>query len=52
MKGGEYRILKLNREALKTSLRWISYYSGFWNQAFDNRDSLIKKENKDGVDGQ
>lgn len=45
-KQGKYRVLSLNRDSLESSLKWISYYSNFWNQSFDKLDYLINK-NKD-----
>ena len=47
-KQGKYRILSLNREALRPSLEWISFYSRFWNESFDKLDDLINKSNSDG----
>lgn len=44
---GKYRVLSLNRNALKTSLEWISYYSNFWNESFDKLDDLINQQNQD-----
>ena len=38
---GKYRILSLNRNSLKPSLEWISYYSNFWNESFDKLDEII-----------
>ena len=45
---GKYRILSLNKEALKVSLTWVSYYSDFWNQSFDQLDDLINNNNTFG----
>ena len=42
-KQGKYRILKLNRKALQSSLEWMSYYSNFWNESFDKLEELIDK---------
>ena len=47
-KQGKYRILSLNREALRPSLEWISFYSRFWNESFDKLDELINKSNSNG----
>ncbi len=47
-KQGKYRILSLNRNSLKSSLEWISYFSNFWNESFDKLDALINKTNLDG----
>ena len=47
-KQGKYRMLSLNREALKPTLRWISYYSNFWNESFDKLDEIINQKNLDG----
>lgn len=44
---GKHAFCSLEHEALKKSLRWISYYSNFWNQSFDKLDTLIMVE-KDG----
>ena len=40
-KQGKYRVLSLNRNSLESSLKWISYYSDFWNESFDKLDDLI-----------
>lgn len=45
-KAGKYRTLSLNRNPLKESLEWISFYSSFWNESFDKLDGQIQKENK------
>lgn len=47
-KQGKYRILTLNKEALKPTLEWISYYSKFWNESFDKLDDAINKSKSDG----
>ena len=44
-KKGKYRVLSLNRDSLKLTLKWISYYSNFWNESFDKLDHLIQEEN-------
>ncbi len=44
---GKFFVCSLNHESLRTSLKWISYYSNFWNSSFNKLDKLIKK-NKDG----
>ncbi len=49
-KQGKYRILTLNKKALSPSLKWIAYYSNFWNHSFDHLNALINLENKDGAD--
>jgi len=45
---GKYRILSLNRDSLRPSLEWISYYSNFWNESIDKLDALINKKQSDG----
>lgn len=45
-KEGKYRVLSLNREAFRTSLEWMSYYSDFWNESFDTLDKLINLQHK------
>ena len=45
---GKYRVLSLNRHALKSTLKWLSFYTDFWNQSFDNLDAQIRKEKSDG----
>ncbi len=49
-KQGKYRILSLNREVLQEPLRWISYYSNFWNESFDQLSELIDQQQRDGAD--
>ena len=49
-KQGKYRVLSLNKSALKTTLSWISYYSDFWNQSFDQLDQRINSQKDDGKD--
>ena len=44
---GKYRLLSINKDALKASLEWISYYSDFWNESFDKLDNLINNKNND-----
>lgn len=44
---GKFFMCSLNHDTLKTSLKWISYYSNFWNGSFNKLDKLIKKD-KDG----
>ncbi|MEP1093463.1 MAG: metalloregulator ArsR/SmtB family transcription factor [Cyclobacteriaceae bacterium] len=46
-KQGKFVICSLDHATLKKSLKWISYYSNFWNESFNKLDGLIKKE-KDG----
>lgn len=46
-KQGKYRILSLNKKAFDPSVKWISYYSNFWNKSFDKLDELINKANDD-----
>jgi len=46
-KQGKFFICSLNHNGLKESLKWISYYSNFWNQSFNKLDTLIKKEKND-----
>jgi DNA-binding transcriptional ArsR family regulator len=46
-KQGKYRILSLNHVALITSLRWISFYSNFWNDSFEKLDNLIQSTSGD-----
>lgn len=46
-KQGKFMICSLDHEALKKSLKWISYYSNFWNESFNKLDGLIKKEKND-----
>ena len=48
-KQGKYRVLSLNRDSLRHSLEWISYYSSFWEDSFDRLDELIHK-NRPGED--
>lgn len=45
-KAGKYRTLILNRNQLKESLEWISYYSSFWNESFNKLEEQINAENK------
>lgn len=47
-KKGKYRLLSLNRNSLKSSLKWISFYSSFWNDSFDKLEKQINQENLDG----
>lgn len=42
-KDGKYRRLSLNRKALMDSVKWISYYSSFWNESFDQLEQLVNK---------
>ena len=42
-KQGKYRILSLNRDALKPTLQWISYFSDFWNESFENLEEMINQ---------
>jgi len=44
-KKGKYRVLTLNRNSLKSTLEWTSYYSSFWNESFDKLEELINQEN-------
>ncbi len=44
-KQGKYRILSLNKESFQEPLKWISYYSNFWNDSFDQLNELINQEN-------
>ncbi|MEK6155293.1 metalloregulator ArsR/SmtB family transcription factor [Flavobacteriaceae bacterium 3-367] len=44
-KKGKYRILSLNRKALRPTLKWISYYSNFWNESFDKLEEQIGNQN-------
>lgn len=44
-KAGKYRTLTLNRDPLKESLEWISYYSSFWDESFNKLEEQIKNEN-------
>ena len=46
-KKGKFRVLSLNRKALKLPLEWISYYSNFWNESFDKLDALINEQYED-----
>ena len=41
---GKFFVCSLNHEALNSSLKWISYYSNFWNESFNKLDKLIKKQ--------
>lgn len=45
---GKFRIITLNRDPLKASLEWISYYSRFWNESFDKLEEMIDQENEGG----
>ncbi len=47
-KQGKYRVLSLNRNALQLPLEWISFYSNFWNESFDELNDLINKNKIDG----
>ncbi|MEM7367573.1 MAG: metalloregulator ArsR/SmtB family transcription factor [Bacteroidota bacterium] len=47
-KEGKYRVLSLNRHAFRESLRWMSFYSNFWNESFDQLDALIQQKKSDG----
>ncbi|MFX3625821.1 MAG: ArsR/SmtB family transcription factor [bacterium] len=47
-KQGKYRVLRLNKEALEPTLKWISHYSDFWNQSFDKLGEEINKSNERG----
>ena len=44
---GKFYVCSLNHEALKSSLKWISYYSNFWSESFNKLDKMIKLD-KDG----
>ena len=46
-KKGKYTICSLNHEALKKSLKWISFYSNFWKESFNKLDHLIKNQKND-----
>ena len=46
-KEGKYRPLSLNRLALREVLEWVSYYSNFWNESFDQLDELINQSRTD-----
>jgi DNA-binding transcriptional ArsR family regulator len=48
VKKGKYRELSLNQNSFKQALEWISYYSNFWNESFDQLDSLVNRQNKYG----
>jgi DNA-binding transcriptional ArsR family regulator len=43
-KVGKHRILSLNQKALKDALKWMTHYSDFWNQSFDQLEHLIQQE--------
>ncbi|MCE7991520.1 MAG: winged helix-turn-helix transcriptional regulator [Roseivirga sp.] len=43
---GKYRKLSLNREALGVSMKWIAYFSDFWNQSFDKLSQQIDHNEK------
>ncbi|MGX1929005.1 ArsR/SmtB family transcription factor [Flagellimonas sp. 2504JD4-2] len=43
---GKYRILSLNRSSMESTLKWITYYSSFWNDSFDKLELLIQKQNQ------
>ena len=47
-KQGKYRVLSLNKSALKEPLEWISHHSDFWNASFDKLNVLIDRETPDG----
>lgn len=44
---GKFMVCSLNYDTLRISLKWISYYSKFWNSSFNKLDKLIKQK-KDG----
>ena len=46
-KQGKFSICSLDHEAMKKSLKWISCYSGFWNESFNKLDGLIRKQKND-----
>ncbi|MCP4457573.1 MAG: winged helix-turn-helix transcriptional regulator [Cytophagales bacterium] len=46
-KQGKFMICSLNHQALTDSLKWISYYSNFWNESFNKLEGLIKKQKND-----
>ena len=46
---GKFRVLSLNRHALKESFEWVSFYSNFWETSFDRLErQLNEHESKDG----
>ena len=47
-KKGKYRELSLNRDTLKQTFEWVSYYSKFWNESFDKLDELVNRQNTGG----
>ena len=46
-KQGKFMICSLNHQAFSDSLKWISYYSNFWNESFTKLDAIIKKQPND-----
>ncbi len=40
---GKFRVLSLNKDALTDSLKWIAYYSNFWESSFDRLEKQIAK---------
>ena len=47
-KQGKYRFLQLNKNSFQPSLKWISYFSGFWNGSFDKLENIINQKNASG----
>ena len=41
---GKYKVCSLNAESMKETLKWIAYFSWFWNESFDRLDELIEQE--------
>ncbi len=45
-KKGKFVECSVNRATLKEPLKWISYYSDFWNDSFSRLDKIIKDQDK------
>ena len=44
---GKYQICSLRQDAFADSLKWISYYSNFWNESLDQLAALIQEQSSD-----
>lgn len=47
---GKYKVLSLNRTALRIPLAWMAQYSDFWNASFDKLNKLIDGHEIHGKD--
>ena len=48
VRNGKFRVLSLRHRALSPVLKWITYYSDFWNDSFDQLDDLIRAKDIHG----